>query len=519
MPPPPEQQQQPQRRHEQPQQQQSQKQQREAATAPALPEGGAGAGEAIPCKKKRRRGTKKARGSRAKKTAEEPAHEQTNPHAQEQTHIDKAPGAENEGARTERPPSLVDPTQSGLPVLPLMQRHGNQVEHEQQHETDDENARTRYPLMAPTASQAGENSHARALASVPSAHHMQHLPMAMSVGQQLRVQQQSVGPQVAQAIVTAPTAEQMQLPAEDAQRHLNELMAAVQAAREAATGTPQQLEALSAAMAAATAAAALSRRVGGDNANQSVDKKRARPPPPPPRPPPPPPPSAHAELLPLESREKATAPVTTADGAPPIARDLLSRDPRVRARATEDWRASSTPDQDADADAGAGKEAQALTSTKGPPRAPSPSLPRLLSQRKLSLVLDVDHTLLNSVTVEALEERDEGVLAETVRQMAAAEAQLEFDQRGFFKFERLGLWTKLRPYVREFLLGASKIAELHLFTMGRTQYANEVGNLLDPDGALFGVEPRRRIVGREGLAVDAEGKRSWKVFKPALTLT
>lgn len=47
------------------------------------------------------------------------------------------------------------------------------------------------------------------------------------------------------------------------------------------------------------------------------------------------------------------------------------------------------------------------------------------------------------------------------------------------------MWTKLRPFVLEFLRAAQKIAELHIYTHGDQDYANAMASLLDPSGKLF----------------------------------
>ena len=58
------------------------------------------------------------------------------------------------------------------------------------------------------------------------------------------------------------------------------------------------------------------------------------------------------------------------------------------------------------------------------------------------------------------------------------------------------MWTKLRPYVREFLSGASELFELYVYTMGARAYASEMVSLLDPDGTL-GLRQSDRVLGKE----------------------
>ncbi|KZV47455.1 RNA polymerase II C-terminal domain phosphatase-like 3 [Dorcoceras hygrometricum] len=65
------------------------------------------------------------------------------------------------------------------------------------------------------------------------------------------------------------------------------------------------------------------------------------------------------------------------------------------------------------------------------------------------------------------------------------EEDREKPQRHLFRFPHMGMWTKLRPGIWNFLEKASKLFELHLYTMGNKYYATEMAKLLDPKGELF----------------------------------
>lgn len=94
------------------------------------------------------------------------------------------------------------------------------------------------------------------------------------------------------------------------------------------------------------------------------------------------------------------------------------------------------------------------------------------------------------------------------------EQDREKPQRHLFRFHHMGMWTKLRPGIWNFLekvilniilcidydfmvdlkveslrclFGhqASQLFELHLYTMGNKLYATEMAKVLDPTGALF----------------------------------
>ena len=47
------------------------------------------------------------------------------------------------------------------------------------------------------------------------------------------------------------------------------------------------------------------------------------------------------------------------------------------------------------------------------------------------------------------------------------------------------MWTKLRPFVREFLAAAHKFTEMHIYTHGDQEYAAAMARLLDPEQKYF----------------------------------
>ncbi|PNW86958.1 hypothetical protein CHLRE_02g102950v5 [Chlamydomonas reinhardtii] len=107
---------------------------------------------------------------------------------------------------------------------------------------------------------------------------------------------------------------------------------------------------------------------------------------------------------------------------------------------------------------------------------------RLLSRRRLILILDLDHTLLNSVHMNEVGEDVAPRLAELQRR--EQEANLG-PRRLLHCLADKKLWTKLRPGVFEFLEGLRDAYEMHIYTMGDKTYAAEVRRLLDPTGRLF----------------------------------
>ncbi|KAI3929520.1 hypothetical protein MKX01_025688 [Papaver californicum] len=104
---------------------------------------------------------------------------------------------------------------------------------------------------------------------------------------------------------------------------------------------------------------------------------------------------------------------------------------------------------------------------------------KMFAAKKLCLVLDLDHTLLNSAKFIEIDPVHQELLRKK------EEKERGKSQRHLFRFPHMGMWTKLRPGVWNFLEKASKLYELHLYTMGNKRYATEMAKLLDPSRALF----------------------------------
>ncbi|KAK6151455.1 hypothetical protein DH2020_014090 [Rehmannia glutinosa] len=105
-------------------------------------------------------------------------------------------------------------------------------------------------------------------------------------------------------------------------------------------------------------------------------------------------------------------------------------------------------------------------------------LKNLLRDRKLYLILDLDHTLLHStrlpdITVE------EGYLH---NQTDALPDNLK---SSLFRVDGIQMMTKLRPFVHSFLKEASNLFEMYIYTMGERPYALEMAKLLDPGNNYF----------------------------------
>ncbi|KAL0055154.1 hypothetical protein WJX82_007861 [Trebouxia sp. C0006] len=107
----------------------------------------------------------------------------------------------------------------------------------------------------------------------------------------------------------------------------------------------------------------------------------------------------------------------------------------------------------------------------------------LLRQRKLCLVLDLDHTLINSARFSEVEPEHEALLRS---HLANDAVRLPEEKRELFRLERIQMWTKLRPAVRHFLETAHQHFELWIHTNGNRSYAAAIVEVLDPSGRLFG---------------------------------
>ncbi len=103
---------------------------------------------------------------------------------------------------------------------------------------------------------------------------------------------------------------------------------------------------------------------------------------------------------------------------------------------------------------------------------------RLLRSRKLSLVLDLDLTLLHA-THDARHAR---VAAEAPPEDVTELHEFEMGS-GHWKH-----WVKLRPGLRDFLRRANDLFELHIFTHGAKEYGLRIASVLDASGEMFAAQ-------------------------------
>lgn len=98
---------------------------------------------------------------------------------------------------------------------------------------------------------------------------------------------------------------------------------------------------------------------------------------------------------------------------------------------------------------------------------------RLIEERKLVLLVDLDQTILHTTHENVKNDPD-------VHSFTLWPGHPTY-------------YTKLRPYLKEFLERMSKIYELHIFTFGCRKYAHKIASIIDPDQVYFG----SRILSRD----------------------
>ncbi|KAL9095785.1 MAG: hypothetical protein Q9163_006484 [Psora crenata] len=109
---------------------------------------------------------------------------------------------------------------------------------------------------------------------------------------------------------------------------------------------------------------------------------------------------------------------------------------------------------------------------------------RLLASKKLSLVVDLDQTIIHA-TVDP-------TVADWQKDTGNPNHAAVKDVRAFLLKDdgpgNKGCWyyVKLRPGLEQFLENVSKFYELHIYTMGTRQYAKNIADIIDPDHRIFG---------------------------------
>jgi len=118
---------------------------------------------------------------------------------------------------------------------------------------------------------------------------------------------------------------------------------------------------------------------------------------------------------------------------------------------------------------------------------------RLLKNRKLSLVVDLDQTIIHACiepTIGEWQRDPNSPNYEAVKDVKSFQLQ-DDAPRGLAS----GCWyyIKMRPRLQQFLSHVAEKYELHVYTMGTRAYAQQIANIVDPEHKLFG----DRIISRD----------------------
>ncbi|KAL2163770.1 hypothetical protein VTH06DRAFT_5829 [Thermothelomyces fergusii] len=117
---------------------------------------------------------------------------------------------------------------------------------------------------------------------------------------------------------------------------------------------------------------------------------------------------------------------------------------------------------------------------------------RLLKSRKLSLVVDLDQTIIQACIDPTVGEWQKDPtnpnheLAKEVRSFQLDDGPTDLARRCWY-------YIKMRPGLQDFLRRIAEMYELHVYTMGTRAYAQNVARVVDPDKKLFG----NRVISRD----------------------
>lgn len=109
----------------------------------------------------------------------------------------------------------------------------------------------------------------------------------------------------------------------------------------------------------------------------------------------------------------------------------------------------------------------------------------LCRERKLLLVLDLDHTVIHA-TVDSK-------VKNLVHKDAFRDSLFEIKLPGSGNAGSQSHFVKLRPYAREFIKSLNEFFQIQVFTWGLRHYAEQVVRILDPEDEII----KSRIVSRD----------------------
>ena len=148
---------------------------------------------------------------------------------------------------------------------------------------------------------------------------------------------------------------------------------------------------------------------------------------------------------------------------------------------------------------------------------------RLLDCKKLSLVIDLDQTILHATMNREVETwlSDEShpnhalVHGQVHKILLDTDKPVENNRRNMYTrntshARNAPYFVKFRPGLEQFLNQAKELFELHVYTMGSRQYARQVCQLIDPDKKLF----YDRILSRDDTGFVDNTRKSLKRIFP-----
>ena len=125
---------------------------------------------------------------------------------------------------------------------------------------------------------------------------------------------------------------------------------------------------------------------------------------------------------------------------------------------------------------------QLLVSKEEASRVEEATKKRLLAARKLSLVVDLDMTIIHATvdsTIAEWQEDESNPNFEAVKDVA----KFQLEEAGALR--ATWYYIKLRPGLEQFLENVSEMFELHIYTMGTRQYAQQIARIVDPERKYF----------------------------------
>jgi RNA polymerase II subunit A-like phosphatase len=126
-----------------------------------------------------------------------------------------------------------------------------------------------------------------------------------------------------------------------------------------------------------------------------------------------------------------------------------------------------------------------LVSEKEAGRADEEAKERLLQAKKLSLIVDLDQTVIHTTcerTIAEWQADPENPNYEAVKDVQSF--QLADDNLAGVAAN--WYYVKMRPGLKEFFERVSQMYEMHIYTMATRAYAQAVAKIIDPDGRYFG---------------------------------